>query len=115
MMEVFPRSARIRIAELEAQVAARDARIAELESEVKVLTRRVAELEARLRLNLSGPVAQAEEYVRNQDAANLDEMGWYEGKAGGRHRRAWLWLAATSLVAVFESPPVGAAKWPRRC
>jgi hypothetical protein len=39
------------IAELEAQIAARDARIAELESEVKSLTRRVAELEARLRRN----------------------------------------------------------------
>ena len=47
----MPRNARLRIAELEAQVAARDARIAELESEVKRLTRRVEELEARLRQN----------------------------------------------------------------
>ncbi|MGZ3458081.1 MAG: IS66 family transposase [Archangium sp.] len=51
---------------------------------------------------LSEPVAQAQEYVREQDAANLDETGWYEGKAGGSHRRAWLWLAATALVAVFR-------------
>ncbi|WPB80904.1 IS66 family transposase [Archangium violaceum] len=51
---------------------------------------------------LSAPVAQAEQYVRDQDAANLDETGWYEGKANGHHRRAWLWLAATALVAVFR-------------
>ncbi|OJH36565.1 IS66 family transposase [Cystobacter ferrugineus] len=268
MLEVVPRNARIRIAELEAQVAARDARIAELENEVKALTRRVAELESRLRRNstnsskppssdppgvrrtprkptgrrpggqpghefhkrellppeqvnrfidvpapercarcdekleggqqqvfrhqlveippltalvtelrchalecghcgtlnkalltpeaaghvfgerlsamvgllvgkyrlskrlvrdalsdllgvklslgairdreqemseaLSAPVAQAEEYVRDQDATNLDETGWYEGKGEGGHRRAWLWVAATALVAVFR-------------
>jgi transposase len=51
---------------------------------------------------LSAPVAQAEEYVRNQDAANLDETGWFEGREDGRHGRAWLWLAATALVAVFR-------------
>ena len=51
---------------------------------------------------LSAPVAEAERYVREQDAANLDETGWYEGKANGSHRRAWLWLAATALVAVFR-------------
>jgi len=51
---------------------------------------------------LAAPVAQAEEYVRNQDAANLDETGWYEGKAEGSQRRAWLWLAATARVALFR-------------
>jgi transposase len=268
MLEVMPRNARLRIAELEAQVAARDTRIAELEAQVKVLTRRVAELEARLRKNstnsskppssdppgvrrparvptgrrpggqpghqfherellppeqvdrfidvpapercsscngklegeqgqvvrhqmveipplkplvtevrshvlecahcgtlnraaltpevaghvfgerlsamvcllmgkyrlskrlvrdalsdllgvrlslgaignrekemseaLSAPVAQAEQYVRDQDAVNMDETGWFEGKVDGRHGRTWLWLAATVLVAVFR-------------
>jgi transposase len=51
MLEVLPRNARLRIAELEAQVAERDARIAQLEAQVKALTRRVAELEAQLRQN----------------------------------------------------------------
>src|SRR5689334_15243216 len=51
MLEVMPRNARLRIAELEAQVAERDARIAELEAQVKALTRRVAELEAQLKRN----------------------------------------------------------------
>lgn len=51
---------------------------------------------------LSEPVAQAEQYVRDQDTAHLDETGWYEGKVDGHHRRAWLWLAATALVAVFR-------------
>jgi transposase len=62
----------------------------------------IAKREQEMSEALSEAVAQAEQYVRDQDAANLDETGWYEGKAGGRHQRAWLWLAATSLVAVFR-------------
>jgi transposase len=63
MKEVDPRDVRIaqleaqvaardaRIVQLEAQVVARDARIVQLEAQVKALTHRVAELEARLRKN----------------------------------------------------------------
>jgi transposase len=63
MREIDPRDVRIaeleaqvaardaRIAELEAQVAARDARISELTARVEALTRRIAELEARLGQN----------------------------------------------------------------
>jgi transposase len=51
---------------------------------------------------LAPPVAEAEAYVREQLVANADETGWYEGRKDGRHRRAWLWVFATTLVAVFR-------------
>jgi len=62
----------------------------------------IANREKEMSEALSAPVAQAEQYVRDQEAANLDETGWYEGKVNGHHRRAWLWLAATTQVAVFR-------------
>lgn len=51
---------------------------------------------------LAAPTAEAEAYVREQDAACADESGWYEGKKDGRNRRAWIWTFATSLVVVFR-------------
>jgi transposase len=45
---------------------------------------------------LAAPVAEARDFVRQTPARHADETGWREcGK------RAWLWLAATPLVAVF--------------
>jgi len=41
-------------------------------------------------------VSAAQTYVQQQPAANVDETGWYQ-----HAKRAWLWLAATPLVAVF--------------
>ena len=51
---------------------------------------------------LAAPAAAAEAYVREQDVANADESGWYEGKKDGRNRRAWIWTFATSFVVVFR-------------
>jgi transposase len=51
---------------------------------------------------LAAPTTEAETHVREQLVANADETGWYEGKKDGRHRRAWLWVFATTLVAVFR-------------
>lgn len=51
---------------------------------------------------LAAPVAEAEAFVREADAANMDESGWFEGKANGRARRAWLWVVATAFVVVFR-------------
>jgi transposase len=51
---------------------------------------------------LAKPVIEAEGFVREADVANADETGWYEGKANGRAKRAWLWVVATSLVVVFR-------------
>lgn len=53
-------------------------------------------LEAAVSAALEQPVTEAQTYVQQQPAANVDETGWYE-----RAQRAWLWMAATPLVAVF--------------
>ena len=45
---------------------------------------------------LAAPVAQARAYVPEQPVAHLDETSWREGL-----KRAWLWVAVTSLVTVF--------------
>lgn len=42
------------------------------------------------------PVEDARVFVRGQRTVHQDETGWWEGKA-----RAWLWVATTTLVAVF--------------
>jgi transposase len=51
---------------------------------------------------LAAPMAEAERFIRDQDRANMDETSWVEGKVEGHGRRAWLWLVACSLVAVFR-------------
>jgi transposase len=51
---------------------------------------------------LCAPVAEAERFMRDQDRVNMDETGWVEGHVEGHGRRAWLWLVACSLVAVFR-------------
>ena len=45
---------------------------------------------------LAQPVQEAQEYVRQQAYANVDETGWRQ-----MDQRAWLWVAATSWVTVF--------------
>lgn len=46
--------------------------------------------------DLEAPVAEAHEYVMKQAVINADETGWREG-----NRRAWLWVAVSSMVTVF--------------
>lgn len=45
---------------------------------------------------LAAPVAEALAYVQQQDRANADETSWHEAT-----RKAWLWVAVTTLVSVF--------------
>lgn len=45
---------------------------------------------------VAGPVEEAKAYVKEQQAANLDETGWRQ-----RNRKAWLWTATTAWVSVF--------------
>jgi len=45
---------------------------------------------------LANPVTAAQQYVQQQSAVNVDETGWRQ-----ENKRAWLWLAATPLVAIF--------------
>jgi len=56
----------------------------------------IAKLEKRTSAALQEPVAEAQRYVQSQGAAHLDETGWREA-----NQRAWLWVAATTWVAVF--------------
>lgn len=57
----------------------------------------VSNIEARVSSALESPVAKAEQFVPEQPFVHLDETGWREAK-----HRAWLWVAATSLVVVFR-------------
>lgn len=45
---------------------------------------------------LAQPVQEAQDYVRQQPYANVDETGWRQ-----MTRHSWVWVAATTLVTVF--------------
>jgi transposase len=47
-------------------------------------------------------VVQATQYVQQADTVHADETGWVEGREDGRGKRAWLWMVATALVALFH-------------
>jgi transposase len=63
----------------------------------------VSNLEQEMSEGLAAPYAEAAEFVQQQDIVNMDETGWFEGRANGRAARAWLWVAATLLVSVFAA------------
>jgi transposase len=56
----------------------------------------VPALEQRTSEAVSAPVDEAREYVKEQPAVHMDETGWREA-----NKKAWLWVAATSLVTAF--------------
>jgi transposase len=56
----------------------------------------VSNIEQQVSEALADPVAEAGEYVRHSAAVNADETSWREDK-----KKAWLWLAASSLITVF--------------
>jgi transposase len=56
-------------------------------------------------LAVAKPVADAGEYVKAQPIINSDETGFNQGNADGLNpdkRKAWLWVAVTELVTVFQ-------------
>jgi transposase len=57
----------------------------------------VPKLEQRVSVSVADAVEAARRFVRNSRHVHLDETGWREEK-----HRAWLWVAATPLVSVFE-------------
>ncbi len=61
-----------------------------------ICTGSVCALEQRTSEAISDPVQGAREYVKEQSAVHMDETGWREA-----NEKAWLWVAATSLVTVF--------------
>jgi len=56
----------------------------------------VPALEQRTSEAISKPVEEAREYVKTQSVVHMDETGWREA-----NQKAWLWVAATTLVTVF--------------
>jgi len=56
----------------------------------------ICTLEQRTGEAISEPVEEAREYVKEQQVVHMDETGWREA-----NKKAWLWVAATSLVTVF--------------
>jgi transposase len=56
----------------------------------------VCKLERSMSAALQSPVEEAHAYVREALSVNADETGWRE-----KLRKAWLWVAATTLVTVF--------------
>jgi transposase len=61
-----------------------------------ISTGSICALEQRTSVAISVPVEQAREYVKEQPTVHMDETGWREA-----NKKAWLWVAATSLVTVF--------------
>jgi len=57
----------------------------------------VPRVEQQVSQALAVPVEQARAFVREQPVVHQDETGWREDK-----HRAWLWVAVTPLVTVFE-------------
>ena len=57
----------------------------------------ISALERQVSAALADPVAEAEEYVRQQLAANVDETPWPQQQRG-----LWAWAVVTSLVTVFR-------------
>jgi transposase len=62
----------------------------------------VSNLEAEMSEALAPSHAEALEHVRAANEVNADETGFFEGRQKGRAARAWLWVAATSLLVVFH-------------
>jgi transposase len=56
----------------------------------------VSALEQRTSEAIRVPVDEAREYVKAQPVVHMDETGWREA-----NHKAWLWVAATTLVTVF--------------
>lgn len=63
---------------------------------VEMGTGSVSACEKKLSHALATPVDEAREYVQAQAVVHADETGWREG-----HKKAWLWVAVSSLVTIF--------------
>lgn len=57
----------------------------------------IAACEQTVSATVAAPVAEAHEHVQQQRVTHADETGWREGR-----KRAWLWVAATTMVTVFR-------------
>lgn len=62
----------------------------------------VSNLEQEMSASLAAPVEEVAAHVKEQDVANADETGWFEGRSNGRAGRAWLWVVTTAFVTLFR-------------
>ncbi len=62
----------------------------------------VSKLSQEMSQALEPPVHQAEAFLREQGALNVDETGWKQGIRQGHAVRAWLWVFAALEVVVFH-------------
>jgi transposase len=69
---------------------------------VEVSVGSVVNLEGEMADALAPAVQKATAYVQAADKVHADETGWVEGREDGRGKRAWLWMVATALMAVFR-------------
>ena len=60
----------------------------------------VPALEHRTSEAIREPVEEAREHVKTESVVHMDETGWREA-----NQKAWLWVAATTLVTVFLIRP----------
>ncbi len=65
--------------------------------DVEISIGTISAAEKRMSAALAEPVREAENFIREQDIIHVDETGWKE-----ENKRAWLWVAVTSLVVVFK-------------
>lgn len=68
--------------------------------QAKVSLGSVPTLEQRTSAAIKSPVDEARAYIKRQPVVHLDETGWREA-----NQKAWLWVAATTLVTVFLIRP----------
>ncbi len=63
---------------------------------IQVALGSISNMEQAVSASITAPVEEARAHIREQPVVHQDETGWWE-----THSRAWLWVATTSLVAVF--------------
>jgi Transposase IS66 family len=61
-----------------------------------ISTGMIARLERQGAVELTAPVEELRQYVRDAASAHIDETSWWQGQD-----KAWLWGAVTKLVTVF--------------
>jgi transposase len=65
----------------------------------------VNQLRQQMSQALAEPVEEAHQYIQEQRIVHADETGFRQGNADGNNpggKKAWLWVAVTSLVTVFH-------------
>ncbi|HEX8538305.1 MAG TPA: IS66 family transposase, partial [Cystobacter sp.] len=76
---------------------------------VEVALGSISKLERGMSAALQAPVEEARAYVREALSVNADETSWRE-----KLKKAWLWVAATTLVTVFSIHPERSGKAARQ-